>query len=294
LVYKQNVPFNGAFAAHVLMLFSSTMQQTNEIYLVGINATLEALRTGAPIEKIFVRYGSIAPSSLVRLAQTHAIPITTLSHEKFDRLAHQIGATKHHQNVIALRQMYRSLPWESVRDRAATNPQALVVACDQITDPHNLGAIARTAAAVGADALMMPVHNTAPITPAAITASSGAFEHLPLIRVRSLVTTLANAKEHGWWIVGTDTRGTHLYTDSIYDRPIIVVIGSEGSGIRRSIQRLCDAVVSIPTTTAVESLNASVAAGVILFEIRRQRTMGTGSRGASAPAQAPDAQSQAD
>lgn len=260
-----------------MLFFSSAMQPNDGIYLCGINATLEALGSHAPIEKIFVRFGSELPPSLRRLAQDQQIPLARLSHEKFDRLAKQIGAVKHHQNVIALRQQYRELPWESVRPLASSNPRALLVACDQITDPHNLGAIARTAAAAGADALLLSVHNTAPITPTATSAAAGAFEHLPVVRVRSLVTTLANAKDHGWWIIGTAVNGTHHYTEQLYERPLIVVIGSEGSGIRRSVQRLCDALVRIPIAAPIESLNASVAAGIILFELRRQQSMGMGS-----------------
>ncbi len=265
------------------------MQTDTSIYLSGYNAISEALRSNAPIEKIFLRFGSTLPQSIVRHAHERQIPISTLSHEKFDRLARQIGASKHHQNIIALRQMYHAVAWESVRTLAQTKATALLVACDQITDPHNLGAIARTAAAAGADALITPLHNTAPITPAALAAASGAFEHIRFVRVRSLLTTLANAKEYGWWIIGSDASGSHRYTDHLYDRPVIVVVGSEGSGIRRSVLRICDAVIQIPMAPTVESLNASVATGVVLFEIRRQQTMERESRAAleqqSAPAE---------
>ncbi|MCX8050645.1 MAG: 23S rRNA (guanosine(2251)-2'-O)-methyltransferase RlmB [Chlorobi bacterium] len=255
------------------------MNDSEGLYIAGINPIVEALRADAPIEKLYVRHGTSLPPHLERLARNAEIPIASLAHNKFDDLARRIGAVKHHQNIIALRRAYRNWEWEEFR-RTALSDRALVVACDRITDPHNFGAIARTAAAAEATALITPIHDTAPITPAAISAASGAFEHIPIVRVRSLVTALADAKNVGWWIIGTGSDGTHLYTDPLYDRPVIVVIGSEGSGIRRSILRLCDTVVRIPLAGNIESLNASVAAGIVLFEIRRQRATDTESRSA--------------
>jgi 23S rRNA (guanosine2251-2'-O)-methyltransferase len=112
------------------------------------------------------------------------------------------------------------------------------------------------------------------MTAATLSAASGAIEHIPLVRVRSLVTALANARERGFTIIGTAADGEQLYTAPIYDCPLIVVIGSEGSGIRRSIRRLCDRLIRIPLARPIESLNASVAAAVVLFEIQRQRATG--------------------
>ncbi len=245
----------------------------SHLYLAGINPILEALKSDdAALEKIFVRHGSKHPASLTSLARQRMIPLSTLSNEKFDRLAKQIGAHKHHQNVIALRRAYRTLSWDHVLALITRIPPPIVVACDQITDPHNFGAIIRSAAAAGADAVIAPVHNSAPLTPATMAAASGAIEHIPIVRVRSLVTALADARERGFQIIGTAADGEHLYTMLRYDQPLIVVIGSEASGIRQSIRRLCHTFVRIPLARPIESLNASVAAAIVLFEIQRQRT----------------------
>lgn len=242
------------------------------VYIVGIHSTLDALQNEGAIEKIFIRFGASVPAEVNQHAQRQGIPIAILSRQKFDRLAQQIGATKHHQNIIALRRAYSMLEWAVICSWANRAKPPVVVACDHITDPHNFGAIVRTAAAADADAIVTTIHNSAPITPAAITAASGAFERIPIARVRSLVTALADAKDCGYWVIGTDSHGDRLYTDALYDRPLILVIGSEGSGMRRSIRRLCDTIVRIPLARDMESLNASVAAAIVLFELRRQRT----------------------
>lgn len=242
------------------------------LYVVGIHPTLAALRTEGAIEKIFIRFGASVPAEVHHRAHQQGILIATLSRQKFDRLAQRIGATKHHQNIIALRRAYSTVEWAIICSWANRANPPLVLACDHITDPHNFGAIVRTAAAADVDAVVTTIHNTAPITPAAISAASGAFERIPIARVRSLATALAAAKDCGYWVIGTASNGDRLYTDALYDRPLILVIGSEGSGMRRSIRRLCDAIVRIPLAREVESLNASVAAAIVLFEILRQRT----------------------
>lgn len=243
----------------------------NNIYLYGINPILEALRAGAPLEKIYVRYGMQLDRRIHQLAKQQGVPIAMLSHQRFLRLAGEIGALQHHQGIIALRCAYRQATLDDVLAYFDLH-RSLVVACDQITDPHNLGAIVRTACAAGVQAIIASEHHTAAITPAALSAASGAFEHVSVVRVPSLVTALTKAKEHGYWVIGTSGNGTHLYTDPLYDRPVIVVIGSEGRGMRRSVEKVCDAIVRIPLYGPLESLNASVAAGIVLFEIVRQRT----------------------
>ncbi|MCX7929558.1 MAG: 23S rRNA (guanosine(2251)-2'-O)-methyltransferase RlmB [Chlorobi bacterium] len=252
------------------------MNAPESIYLVGINAIAEALRTGAPIEKVYVRYGSTLPPPLRRLVAEADIQLTELSREKFDRLVRQIGGTRHHPTAIALRQMYRTAELDQVLTIPQHTGSGLVVVCDRVSDPHNFGAIVRTAVAGGADAVITSTHDSAPITPVTIAAASGAFEHIPIVRTASLVAALDRAKHHGWWIIGSSSDGEQLYTDRLYDRPVMLVVGSEGSGMRRSIQRLCDVVVRIPLDPRMESLNVSVATGIMLFEIRRQRTNDAG------------------
>jgi 23S rRNA (guanosine2251-2'-O)-methyltransferase len=149
---------------------------------------------------------------------------------------------------------------------------ALVVALDQIQDPRNLGAICRSAEAAGATGVVMPERRAAAITPAACKASAGAVEHLAVARVRNLADWLLAAKEDGAWVYGADAGAEALYTETdLADGRVVLVLGSEGEGLRRRVAACCDALVSIPVGGAVGSLNVSAAAAVLLFEAKRQR-----------------------
>jgi 23S rRNA (guanosine2251-2'-O)-methyltransferase len=147
----------------------------------------------------------------------------------------------------------------------------VLVALDGITDPQNLGAIARTAECVGASGLIITERNSSPINSFAVKASAGALNKIPVCRVTNLASELTNLKEHGFWIVGTDLEANSNYTDDIYKSPIIVVIGSEDKGMRPRVRKVCDHLVKIPMKGSTQSLNASVSSGVILFEIFRQK-----------------------
>jgi 23S rRNA (guanosine2251-2'-O)-methyltransferase len=149
--------------------------------------------------------------------------------------------------------------------------QALVVALDQIQDPHNLGAVCRAAEVAGAAGVVIPERRAASITAAACKASAGAVEHLPVARVRNLADWLAEAKGAEAWIYGADADAEQAYTDVEWTGPAVLVLGSEGRGLRQRVAQSCDALVSIPVAGSIGSLNASVAAAVILFEARRQR-----------------------
>jgi 23S rRNA (guanosine2251-2'-O)-methyltransferase len=148
---------------------------------------------------------------------------------------------------------------------------ALVVVLDQVQDPHNLGAVCRAAEVAGAAGLVIPDRRAASVTPAACKASAGAVEHLPVARVRNVADWLADAKEAGAWVYGASAEGDRAYTDVDWTGRAALVLGSEGSGLRPRVADTCDELVSIPVSGRVESLNASVAAAVILFEARRQR-----------------------
>jgi 23S rRNA (guanosine2251-2'-O)-methyltransferase len=149
--------------------------------------------------------------------------------------------------------------------------EGLVVALDQIQDPHNLGAVCRAAEVAGAAGVVIPERRAASITPAACKASAGAVEHLPVARVRNLADWLAEAKEATAWIYGADADSERRYTDVDWTGRAVLVLGSEGKGLRQRVAKSCDELVSIPVAGRVGSLNASVAAAVILFEARRQR-----------------------
>jgi 23S rRNA (guanosine2251-2'-O)-methyltransferase len=149
---------------------------------------------------------------------------------------------------------------------------AIVVVLDQIQDPHNLGAVSRAAEVAGASGVVIPERRAASVTPAACKASAGAVEHLRVARVRNVADWLAEAKETGAWVYGAAAEANRPYTDVDWSGRAVLVLGSEGSGLRPRVAGICDELISIPVAGSVESLNASVAAAVILFEARRQRT----------------------
>jgi 23S rRNA (guanosine2251-2'-O)-methyltransferase len=149
---------------------------------------------------------------------------------------------------------------------------ALVVVLDQVQDPHNLGAVCRAAEVAGASGVVIPERRAASVTPAACKASAGAVEHLPVARVRNIADWLGEAKEAGAWVYGATAETERAYTDVDWSGRAVLVLGSEGSGLRRRVAESCDELISIPVAGRVASLNASVAAAVILFEARRQRS----------------------
>jgi 23S rRNA (guanosine2251-2'-O)-methyltransferase len=250
----------------------------NDRYVIGRRAVMEALAAGAQLEKIHVSYGAAdegAIASLRAAAQRQDVPVSTMDRRKFQTLCKELGVdTSTAQGVIALRMSRSALTFDEwLASRGTEVTPTLIVVLDGITDPHNLGAIARSAEGAGASALLMPTKFSAPITPVAIKASAGALEHLPVIKVTRVSETLKALRTHGFRIVGTGFPGTHAYNDSVYDGDLAIVIGSEDEGLHPSVRAVCDAVVEIPMRGKVASLNASVAAGIVLFEAQRQRPL---------------------
>jgi 23S rRNA (guanosine2251-2'-O)-methyltransferase len=187
--------------------------------------------------------------------------------DEIDRLSG--GVT--HQGVVAIGPPYRYRDLDEVLDSPGDDP-ALLVALDEVTDPHNLGSIARTAEAVGADGVIVPGRRTVGVTPAAEKAAAGALAHLPVVRVTNLVRALADLGEHGVWSVGLDAAGrTPVHACDLFTEPIVLVIGAEGRGLARLTRERCDLLVALPMRGRIDSLNASVAAGVALYEVRRRR-----------------------
>lgn len=245
-------------------------------YIFGRRSVAEALRSDKPIEKIFLEWGlrEDGIKDILSLARQKKIPVVNAERRKFQALIKEAEAGTHAQGVIALAPHYNYYePDVLLTDALAQSPQPLIVALDELSDPHNLGAIARSIECSGGFGLLLPMHNSAPITPASMKTSAGALNYLPVAKCTNLNTTLIKAKEMGYWIIGTDLESTHPYTAKLYDRPVILVIGSEGDGMRPSTKKLCDALLNIPMKGQIQSLNASVAAGVVLFEIARQRAV---------------------
>jgi 23S rRNA (guanosine2251-2'-O)-methyltransferase len=249
------------------------MNETNYIY--GRNTVLEAVNSGHPIEKIFVSYSAKGGpiTAVFTAAKKHSIPCVKYDRRKFqqlERTALPKGANP--QGVIALAgQIEYADIHELIRTAYAKDHNPIIVVLDGINDPHNLGAIARSAECSGAAGLLLPERNSAPVTPAAIKTSAGALEHLPVAKETNLGVALDKLKEEGFWIVGTATDGDKYYFDMDYDMPVALITGSEGRGMRPSTAKRCDFLVKIPLMGNIESLNASVSAGVVLYEILRNR-----------------------
>jgi 23S rRNA (guanosine2251-2'-O)-methyltransferase len=231
--------------------------------LAGIHPVAEALRAGRPLERILVAKGAGGPrlQQIIDLARQGSVPLRFEPRQALDRLAGSAA----HQGVVALgaSQKYRSL------DDVAEGARMLVF-LDGVEDPHNLGAVIRTAHAAGADAIVIPERRAAGLTETVAKAAAGALEHLPIVRVGNLNRALDEIKERGFWIYGVDERGTLDYDQAQYAAPAAMVLGGEGKGIHEMVRKRCHAVVRIPMAGKISSLNVSVAAGIVLFDWKRR------------------------
>jgi 23S rRNA (guanosine2251-2'-O)-methyltransferase len=212
-------------------------------------------------------------AELLELARIERIPIESKSTAELDGLA----AGGLHQGVLATIQAAGPMAEDEwlVRLSALSHP-ALVLVLDGVQDPHNLGACLRTADAVGADAVVVPKDRAAGLTPVVRKVAAGAAETVPFVQVTNLARTLRELKELGLWVVGTDGEATMAHHAADLAGPLAVVMGAEGSGMRRLTREHCDLIVKLPLKGAVESLNVSVAAGVMLYEALRQRDLAAG------------------
>ena len=230
---------------------------------VGIHPVREALRAHRPLEKVLIAKGSASPriQEIVDLCRNASVPVRFETKDALDRLSK--GVT--HQGVVALGAVHTYVELDEVIERAR-----LLVVLDGVEDPHNLGAIIRTAHASGADAVVVPDRRSAPLTETVARAAAGAIEYLPVVRVTNITQTLDRLKELSYWIYGLDERGKEAYDQVEYASPTAIVLGGEGRGLHQNVQKHCDVLVRIPMAGAVSSLNVSVATGVVLFEWRRR------------------------
>lgn len=224
----------------------------------------EALRARRPLEKIVVAKGASGSriQEIVELSRNNSIPLRFEPRETLDRAAKGLP----HQGVIAFGAAHE---YRELKD--VTSGAALLVVLDGLEDPHNLGAIIRTAHAAGANAVIVPERRAAPLTETVERAAAGALEYLPIARVTNITQTLERLKQEGFWIYGFDEAGSEMYDKVEYTAPTVMVLGGEGKGLHQGVQKHCDVLVRIPMAGAVSSLNVSVAAGVALFEWRRRR-----------------------
>lgn len=236
----------------------------------GRNAVIEALRTEASIDKIFIQKGEVDKTlgHIASKARAAGIVVVEADRRKLDGMSR----THAHQGVIALAAVREYVSVDDIlADAAAKNEPPLIVVCDEISDPHNLGAILRTAECAGAHGLIIPKRRSAGLTAIVGKTSAGAVSYLPVARVANLTSVLKDLKKQGVWIFGTAAgASTDLYSADLKG-PAAIVIGSEGDGMSRLVAENCDFLVSIPMKGHISSLNASAAAAILLYEAVRQR-----------------------
>ncbi|HTX38553.1 MAG TPA: 23S rRNA (guanosine(2251)-2'-O)-methyltransferase RlmB [Bryobacteraceae bacterium] len=231
--------------------------------LSGVHPVAEALRAGHPLERLMIAQGAGGArlQEIIDMARRASIPVRFEPRGALDRVA----GTAAHQGVVALGAAKK---YAALEDVAASE---LVVVLDGVEDPHNLGAIIRTAHAAGAASVIIPERRATGLTDVVAKAAAGALEYLPVVRVTNLNRTLENLKERGFWIYGLDEHGSEPYDRVEYQAPTALVFGGEGAGLHEHVRKHCDLLVRIPMAGKISSLNVSVAAGVVLFEIRRRR-----------------------
>lgn len=248
--------------------YTNSRQKTEETdRIAGRNPVMEALRSGMPIDTVYVCQESGGLQEIISLAKEKGIPVKMVSETKLTQMTG--GAV--HQSVAADGACGQYVSLEAILDNArAKGEPPLLVLCDGIQDPHNLGAIIRTAEAAGAHGIVIPKRRSASLTLTVGKTSAGAASWLPVARVSNLVAAMETLKENGVWIYGTDASGDS-YTDVDFTGGTAFVIGSEGFGMGRLAGETCDGLLSLPMRGKVNSLNASVAAGIFLYEAVRQR-----------------------
>ena len=254
--------------------------------VIGRNAVLEALRCGVPATTLYVAARiehDDRTREIVRLAGIHGLHLLEADRLEMDRIAR----SSNHQGVVLKAQPFQYSSLAELVDRADKKARAmeaatsegariaarpLFIALDGVTDPQNLGAVIRSAAAFGANGVILPERRSASVNAAAWKVSAGAAAHMPVARVVNLTKALEGLKERGYYVVGLDGGGDKLVGETGFESdPLVVVLGSEGSGLGRLVRETCDAIAGIPISSSVESLNASVAAGISLYAVSNAR-----------------------
>lgn len=241
-----------------------------ETMIEGRNAVTEALRAGTAIDKLYVARGDTDRTlrQIVALAKEAGVVVVDADHRKLDAMS----ATHAHQGVIAVA---AARAYASVEDILAAaeekGEKPLIVVCDELSDPHNLGAVIRTAECAGAHGVIIPKRRSAGLTAVVAKTSAGAVSYLPVARVPNIPALLEELQQRGIWVFGTAADGTTALYDADLKGPAAIVIGNEGSGMSRLVAEKCDFLVSIPMKGHISSLNASAAAAILLYEAVRQR-----------------------
>jgi 23S rRNA (guanosine2251-2'-O)-methyltransferase len=245
--------------------------------IIGRKPVLEAINSGEEIEQVYILFGQQGTiiNTIRVAAKKRGIKCNQVSQEKFRTLIQ----SKNAQGVAAVKQSHKFYSLDEIisesflpAGRAKNSPSPLILVLDSIQDTHNVGAILRSAECSGVNGVIVTKHNSAPINETVVKTSAGATEHVKIAQVNNLVNTIDELKEKGFWIVGSSLENAKPYTEVDYKIPIALIVGNEEKGIRKLTADKCDFLVQIPMTGKLQSLNVSVATGILLFEIIRQRS----------------------
>lgn len=243
--------------------------EANDELIIGRNPVMEALNSGREIATLFVakgdRQGSV--SKIIAICRSKGIPVKEVDARKLQYMC----GDSHHQGVIARVAAHRYAELEDLFALAEERGEPpFLILCDEIADPHNLGAIIRSAECAGAHGVVIPKRRSAELTYTVDKTAAGALEYLPVARVSNLASAIEEMKKRGVWVYGTDMDGEPWCSTDLTG-PVALVIGSEGKGMGRLVREKCDFVLSLPMKGHIDSLNASVAAGIVMYEVSRQR-----------------------
>lgn len=242
-------------------------------WIIGRHPVSEAIRSGRSVNKVWLNKEGRGFGELIALMKAHGVSFQFAPKKKLDQLAHASG----HQGVVAsiAAHEYTSLEDLLARSKASGEPPFLIM-LDNVEDPHNFGSILRTADASGCHGVIIPRRRSVGLTSVVAKASAGAVEYVPVARVANLAATIDELKKQGIWLAGTAADGSEDYRSADYSMPLCVVIGNEGHGMSRLVREKCDFLIHIPMRGKVSSLNASVAAGLLMYEVAGRRRTGGG------------------
>lgn len=238
-------------------------------YIVGRNAVREALRSGRTIQRLFITNDKVQGSlqEIIGLAKDKGIELRRVDDKQLSKYADGVV----HQGVVALAAPVKFADLGEVLQNWSSDKAPLLILLDGIEDPHNMGAIIRTAECCGATAVLIPKRHTAPINATVAKTSAGALESIPLVQVGNVAQTIEELKKQGFWVLGAHMEGQQTLYQVDLTSPLVLVIGNEGKGLSRLTKERCDFLVTIPMYGRINSLNASVAAAILMYEAVRQR-----------------------
>jgi len=252
---------------------SSSRQDPDPRWLYGVQPVLEVLKgKGRRTQKVWVAFGRSGTTvqRILEEARRHKIPVSFKDRASLDAKA----GTSKHQGVLALLSETETLELEPFLGQLPKERHRFLSLLDEVQDPHNLGAIIRAACAANVEGILLPKHRTSPLTPAAVKTSAGAAELIPLVRVGNAAEALRRIRDEGVLLLGADPAGGSEIYDMDLCQDVCFVIGGEGKGLRPVVKKQCDELVSIPMIGPIDSMNASVAAGILFYEVVRQRREG--------------------